>query len=125
MTGALHAGVQDDAGMEFAAGYLWGTKSEDKRPYIAGCFKTDTDLNDMLDTIMDDYSKGDHKSADKKWSKVNEKFEAALDACDEVKQEFKDLSDYSKNVSRDTIKKRAAKYDAEIKQLGPQMIQAW
>ena len=65
MTGALHAGVQDDAGAEFAAGYLWGTKAEDKRPYIVSCFKTDTDLNDMLDSIMEDYSKGDAKSADK------------------------------------------------------------
>ena len=45
-----------------------------------------------------------------------------MDGCDEVKQEFKDLSDYTDNVSKDTIKKRAKKYEAEINQLGGEMV---
>ena len=33
---------------EYYAGYLWAVKEEDKRDEIVGCFKTDSDLNDML-----------------------------------------------------------------------------
>ena len=104
MTGALHAGVQDDAGAEFAAGYLWGTKAEDKRPYIMSCFKTDTDLNNILDQIMTDYSRGDVESGDKRWSDAEPKFQKAIKPCSEVSGEFKDLSDYAKNISKKTIK---------------------
>jgi hypothetical protein len=33
---------------QYYAGYLWAVKQEDKRDEIVGCFKTDSDLNDML-----------------------------------------------------------------------------
>jgi hypothetical protein len=125
LTGSVHAAVADDAAAEFAAGYLWGTKAEDKRPYIVGCFETDKDLNDLVDGIMDDYSKGDVSSADKKWNDAAPKFKKAMSKCDDVKGEFKDLSDYSKNVDKKTIKARTQKYQAEIGQLGGEMVERW
>lgn len=119
------AAVGVDAGSEFAAGYLWGAKQEDKRPYIVSCFKTDEDLNDLLDQIFADYAKGDVKSGDDGWTKATPKFKRAMDACSEVSGEFKDLSDYSKNVDRSVVKARAEKYETEINDLGGKMVHSW
>jgi len=49
------ASVADNAGAEFAAGYLWGTMNIDQEPYIATCFKKNSDLNDDLGDMMYDY----------------------------------------------------------------------
>ena len=119
------AAIGDDAAAEFAAGYLWGTKQEDKRPYIMSCFNTDTDLNNILDQIMTDYSRGDVESGDKRWSDAEPKFQKAIKPCTEVSGEFKDLSDYAKNISKKTIKARADKYKSEINQIGAQMVNSW
>jgi len=116
------AGIADDAAAEFAAGYLWGTKQEDKRPYIVSCFATDEDLNNILDQIMTDYSRGDVESGDKRWNDAEPKFQNAINPCSEVSGEFKDMSDYAKNISKKTIKARMEKYQAEINQLGGQMV---
>ena len=49
------ASLPANTAAEFAAGYLWGTLNIDQEPYIATCFKTNEDLNEMLGEIMSDY----------------------------------------------------------------------
>ena len=46
------ASVADNAGAEFAAGFLWGTLNIDQEPYINTCFQTNSDLNNDLGEIM-------------------------------------------------------------------------
>jgi len=122
--------VGDDAGAEFAAGYLWGVKAEDKRPYITSCFKTDHDLNNLLDQIMADYAKGDTKHGDAGWEKAKPKFEAAMAPCTDVTGEFEDLDKFAEDVmarpdAKKYIEGREKKYKAEINQLGGEMIARW
>ena len=48
------AGISADAAAQFTAGYLYGITAKDKRDYIVGCFKNDSDLNNTMDTAMAD-----------------------------------------------------------------------
>ena len=127
-TGALSA----DAAAQFYAGYVWGVKAEDKRNEIVGCFKTDTDLNTMLDTIMADYKKGDTKDADSLWEKADPHFAVSLQKCtkDSIYDEYKDLDKYTKDVmnrkdAKDFLEARYKKYKAMIDQRAGFMIDSW
>lgn len=121
------ASIGYDAAGEFAAGYLYGATArvEDKRPYIMDCFTTDNDLNGILDQIMIDYANHDVKSGDDGWIEAQPMFQKAIKNCTEVTGEFKDLSNYAKNISKDTIKARSAKYTTEINQRGENMATSW
>ena len=127
-TGALSA----DAAAQFYAGYVWGVKAEDKRNDIVACFKNDTDLNDMLDTIMADYKKGDISAGDAEWEKADPHFDVSLQKCtkNSIYDEYKELDKYAKDVlsAKDAdkfLEARYKKYKAMIDQRSGFMIDSW
>ena len=119
------AAIADDAAAQFYAGYLWGAAQQDKKQYIAGCFQTDSDLNNLLDEIMNDYAQGDFETGDSKWDDTQPKFDVAIEQCSDVAQEFMDLRSYGNNVAKETIKARADKYKAQIDKISVSLITRW
>ena len=78
---------------QYYAGYLWAVKQEDKRDEIVGCFKTDIDLNDMLQKIMDADREGKTEDAKKLWDKAESHWTKSLKECtkDSIYDEYKAL----------------------------------
>ena len=106
--------LSPDAGAQFYAGYVWGVKAEDKRNAIVGCFKTDSDLNDMLNNIMADVKSGKISDADDLWEKSESHFDVSLQKCTDgsIYDEWKALDKFSKDVlnSKDAQKILDANY---------------
>ena len=117
---------------QYYAGYLWAVKQEDKRDEIVSCFKTDINLNDMLQKIMDADREGKTEDAKKLWSKAESHWTKSLKECtkDSIYDEYKALDQYTKDVmSRkdidDFLAKRYTEYKAEIDQFSEIMLTRW
>ena len=106
--------------------------SIDQEPYIAECFVTDSDLNEMLGEIMDDYQKGNTKDANKKWQKANPKYQKALKPCtkNSVEDDFNKLQKFEQDVlnrkdAKTYIAGRMKKYQSFISKLSDEMMKEW
>ena len=121
-----------DTAAQFYAGYLWAVKEEDKRDEIVACFANDSDLNDMLQKIIDADQEGKVEDAKKLWRDSESHWQTALKGCDtdSIFDEFKDLDQYTKDVmSRsdidDYLNQRYTEYKAEIDSFSSEMLKQW
>ena len=130
------AALSADAAAQFAAGYLYGITTMDKRDYIVGafgnpgCFKFDKDLNSTMDQAIADMKKGDNDAAMKEWDKTKKPFEAAMADCKDVNSTFESLEKYKEEVLarkdiKDYLNDHYLKHKAEIDDALKKEIGAW